>query len=552
MSERISIKILSVVLLVAIATLAAYAMDVAFWMDSHLAPAKFTADNRETINVAPYIYGKTHPVSLGEIKNPKNAYVHLKLRFRVDSTEGYPNLFQTAPVNRGMRMEISGSTAAIIVPDLAVPGGLRMLTLTTSLNAGQWYALEVEALNGAFVRVMIDGHLVKDYYGPGLSMETDQFLVGGGFDASRVFRGQMDNISVMKGNLNLPHQSLLVVYMALVAMSALFFFTLWKALGEYDAVQRVVGKLALLVLPLVLILAYSEYRLSFLNTIYYTKRVALEQQIDKVEVLVMGSSNTVYGVAPEAFSHPGFNLAFLGNGMFFDARLVEKYSERMPHLRMVVLTANYFTMGMDYSTFSQSWRQFFLRQNFNIPIKPTAGLSYDFEFWLNPRNFSRIALYGDQARGYIGANHYAPVDTITTPSGWFDSGDVSGDEQSKKLGIAGAEAHNATSDVKNYDRNLGYWDTLIDTLQRKNIAAVIVLLPTDVSYHGYLDKTKVELMNRKLMEFAIRHHIKFVDYTDDARFSLNDFTLVMPDHMNARGAMKFSKILDKEVIKAQW
>jgi hypothetical protein len=492
------------------------------------------------------------PIALGEIKNPDNAYVHLKLRFRADSTEGYPNVFQTAPVNRGMRMEISGSTAAIIVPDLAVPGGLRGLTLTTALKTGQWYTLEVEALNGAFVRILLDGKLVKDYYGAGLFMETSQLLVGGGFDASRAFRGQMDNISVMKGNLNLPHQGLRIVYVTLVAMIALFFFTLWKALGEYSAVQKVVGKLALLALPLVLILAYSEYRLSFLNTNYYTKRVALEQQIDKVEVLVVGSSNTVYGVAPEAFSHRGFNLSFPGNGMFFDARLVEKYSEKMPHLRMVVLTANYFTMGMDYSTFSQSWRQFFLRQNFNIPVKFTAGLSYDFGFWLNPRNFSRIALYGDQARGYVGANHFAPVDIITTPTGWFDSGDVSGDEHSKKLGIAGAEAHNVTTNVENYDRNLGYWKALIPLLQRKNIGVAIVLLPTDVSYHGHLDKAKVELMNRKLTEFTIRHHIRFVDYTDDARFSLHDYTPVYPDHMNARGAMKFSKILDEEVIKVQW
>ena len=207
-------------------------------------------------------------------------------------------------------------------------------------------------------------------------------------------------------------------------------------------------------------------------------------------------------------------------------------------------------MGLDYSTFSQSWRQFFLQQNFNIPMTHTAGFSYDFGFWLNPRNFSRIALYGDQARSYIYANHYKPVDVITTPSGWFDGGDVSGTEPSIKLGIAAAEAHNSSADVENYKRNIGYWEPLIDGLQRKNIAAVIVLLPTDVSYHGHLDKAKVELMNRDLREFANRHHIKFVDYTDDSRFSLNDFTAVMPDHMNALGAKKFSKILDEDVIKA--
>jgi len=81
-------------------------------------------------------------------------------------------MYFTAPVNRGMRMEISGSTAAIIVPDLAVKGGLRGLTLTTALKAGQWYVLEVEALNGAYVRAKLDGQNVANYAGVGLSMET--------------------------------------------------------------------------------------------------------------------------------------------------------------------------------------------------------------------------------------------------------------------------------------------------------------------------------------------------------------------------------------------
>jgi hypothetical protein len=171
---------------------------------AHQSPEKFTADNRVTINVAPYIYGKTPPVSLGEIKSPDNAYVHLKLRFRADSTEGYPNVFQTAPVNRGMRMEISGSTAGIIVPDLSVPGGLKGFTLTTALKTGRWYTLEVGALNGSFVHATLDGHLVVDYASTGLSMETSQLLVGAGFDASRTFRGEIENISITKGNRSPP------------------------------------------------------------------------------------------------------------------------------------------------------------------------------------------------------------------------------------------------------------------------------------------------------------------------------------------------------------
>lgn len=194
MNVQIFIKVFWGILLVAIAML------VALTMDSHPIPSRYSADNLETINVAPYSYGITPPFSLGAIKNP-DAYIHLKLRFRVDSTESYPNVFQTAQVNSGIRMEISGSAAAIVVPDLTVPGGLKGLTLTTSLQLGQWYTLEVEALNGTFVHVTLDEVHVADYASTGISMDTSQLLVGGGFDSSRTFRGQIENISVTKGNL---------------------------------------------------------------------------------------------------------------------------------------------------------------------------------------------------------------------------------------------------------------------------------------------------------------------------------------------------------------
>lgn len=223
---RKSRLVLLVVWLGVVAVLGVYWMGSGTWVADHLPFMKVSADNRDTINVAPYIYGKTAPVSLGEIKNPENAYVHLKLRFRADSTEGYPNVFQTAPVNRGMRMEISGSTAAIVVPDLSVPAGLKGLTLSTDLKIGQWYVLEVEALNGSFIHATLDGHLVADYASASLSMETSQLLVGSGFDVSRAFHGQIDNISITKDNRPLllyKSQGILFTF-----FSVLFVFLFFK------------------------------------------------------------------------------------------------------------------------------------------------------------------------------------------------------------------------------------------------------------------------------------------------------------------------------------
>jgi|APSaa5957512535_1039671.scaffolds.fasta_scaffold03448_2 hypothetical protein len=547
-SKKIFTNTLSMLLLLLIPTVVFYTMDMAFWLESQLNNKQSYADSREVEDVVPYYYGKNSPISLGEIENPKDAYFRIKFRFRAEDTDGYPNLFQTAPFNQGARVEISGTTAALIISDKTQSNGVRGITLTKSLVIGQWYSLDVEVLNGAFIRASLDGISVANHVASDLSIDTSQLLLGSGFNVSRVFRGDIDSISIMKGNLRLPYQGLRIIYVGLILLIALFVFSMWKVLSEYKEVQKVFIKLTLLVLPLILILLYSEYRLSFLNTVYYTKRIALEQQIDKIETLVLGSSNTVYGISPEEFSRPAFNLAFLGNGMYFDAKLLERYIDRMPKLQVVVLTVNFFTMGLDYETFSQSWRQYFLRQHFNIEINHTKSNFYELGFWLNPSNFSKIALYGEQTKAYIKNKHRAPVDIITTPSGWFDGGDVPGNEETRRVGIEAAAVHSLTSNVVNYEKNLRYWDDIMKLMNRKNIKSVITLLPTDASYYENLDKDKVRLMNHNLMNFARRHNVRFIDYTGDQRFSLKDFTLPLPDHMNARGANKFSQILDDEVI----
>ncbi len=188
------LNIVWVTLLLSITALAAYTVNL------HPTPDELILENRETVTAEQYNFGSTPPISLGVIKSSDKAYIHLKLRFFVDTTEGYPNVFQTAPVNRGMRMEISGTTAAIVVHDSSAPSEVRGITLTNALKTGQWYALDIKALNGAFLHVKLDGKSVATYKGKGLSMETSQFLVGQGFDASRAFRGQIKDVSILKGN----------------------------------------------------------------------------------------------------------------------------------------------------------------------------------------------------------------------------------------------------------------------------------------------------------------------------------------------------------------
>lgn len=526
------------------------ATDLAFLFDSHFKNGEQSVDGRQTLAIpGEYALGRSSPVQLGRIEQANTAYIHLKFRFRIEGGDRSLSVFQTAPADQGLRVEMAGPALTIVVPSSSRSGnGLIKLPMAVALTSEQWHWGEIEVLNGSFVRAVLDGHTVFNYVDSHISMATSELAIGAGPDLKSGDTARIDHIVVTKGNFALPHSAFLVVYSVEAVLCVLFCFVLWKLADRDRTHLRMLAKLALLVVPLAVVLMYAEYRLAVLNTVYFAKRVALESEIDKIETLIMGSSNTVYGVKPEALSRKAYNLAFLGNGMLFDALLLETYVERMRSLRTVVLTVNYFTMGMDYATFSQSWRQYFLRQNFGIPLSPSGTIPYYLTFLPEPRNFSRIALYGDRARGFVGSKHHEPVDMMTNPSGWLDSGDVPGNEKTKEIGRAAAEAHNASTSMENFDRNIDYWSGLAASLRHKGIRLVIVQLPTDECYWSKLDKAKVHMMKQKLTEFASRSGIRFADYAKDPRFGLDDFTPVMPDHLNARGAEKFSRILDHEVL----
>jgi len=543
---------MALILFSAVAAVLAHATDAAFLGERLFSLQESPESRVETVQADKYVYGADNQIDFGSIANPLNAFFRLKLRFKSDDPHGHANIFRSAPSDVGVRVEIADTAVAVVILEKpSVSPGLRKMLLTATLEVGRWHVLELEAMNGAFIRANLDGRPVMLYGGSEVAIETSRFLLGGDTDPSRPFKGELADLYLIKGNLaEPPRRAISLTYFGGAALVVVFLIVLWLSLGDWPAVRKLIAKLVLLAMPLVVIMGYFEYRLSFLDTNYFYKRIALESRIKNIEVLVDGSSNTFYGVNPERFSHHGFNLAFPGHGMFYDAQMIRKFSERMPALRMVVLTVNFFTLGTADAEFTQSWRSFFDRQYFGLPTNGSEDAIGAFKFWFEPRNFSKIALYGNELKTQMKQDYKVPIDIIASPSGWFDSGTVSLDP-SLNLGPEAARAHSASTSERNYGQNLQYWDGLIDELKRNNISIAIVQLPTDVSYHAFLDLEKVGTMKKTLKEFAKRHGVRFVDYTGDPRFSSNDFSWELVDHMNASGANKFGKILDEEIIQPE-
>ncbi len=530
-------------LVVAIGVLLSHLVGFSVWIDKVLFLQSKNFQVSEILSGSDFVGGKTAPLAFGSIADPSSGYLHISFRFRVDDTEGYPNLFQTAPVNKGLRLEISGSNAGFVIADSVEANGLRGLTLSNKIEKEHWYALEVEALNGAYVRATLDGASAAEFGGPQIAIEISDILVGGGFDSSRTFRGEIRDIQVEKGHLVFPHNGLAVTYGLVFALFVALYYAMRIVTKDNGALFTFVNRVAFFAAPLVLCVLFIEYRLSFLNTTYYLKRLHLERQMQRIETLVLGSSNTVYGIDPGRFNSQSFNLAFLGNAMSVDEKLTRAYLPRMKKLKQAIVSVNFFTMGMDYSTFPQNWRQYFVEQFFGISTAQYGVFSY----WLDPRNFSKIGLYGESTATYVLAGYTGPVDIVTTPDGWLNSGTSFGTEdQAEKFGAAAAASHQNSFDENFFQNNCRRLAVIIREFQAHNVKVVVVLLPTYKTYHDKLG-VKFEHMSDTLKALSSSLGAGYWNYTKDPRFTLEDYTPSMPDHMNAQGAAKFSQILAKDL-----
>ncbi len=321
-----------------------------------------------------------------------------------------------------------------------------------------------------------------------------------------------------------------------------------KVIIQDKQFKHFVAKGFLCALPVILAIVYAEHRIATTANSYNQKKFELEKNLDKIQVLVLGSSNAHFGINPHVFSYNGFNLAELAQWPYYDLQLMKKYINRMPHLKLVIFSDAYFTYSTNENVDKNGdWRLFAYFHTYGIlPHQRSAFLGWYHPF--DPRLLSNIVLYGGQLYTLWtqGSRDLTKGVKEDDGLGWINFGATPCDDPEKR-GKAAANEHYALQTDKFLDPNLEYLGKLAKLLQRHHIKMVLVELPQLPSYRNNLDPKKIGLLFSKLDAFAKRYHLKNGNYTNDPRFDAKDFT-VLPDHLNGVGATKISKIIDHDLI----
>lgn len=305
---------------------------------------------------------------------------------------------------------------------------------------------------------------------------------------------------------------------------------------------RFAFKAAFLLVPPVAYLGNIEFKLRRMPTNYSEKRRRFEPHLPTIETLILGSSNAYYGIDPRFLAHRAYNLTYRAQPHYFDVKLAERYVDRMPRLKLVIVAIIYFNFGGPQDGLDAA-RVNFYAWDWGIPRPRQNWLNLG--QWLEPNRFTLIHFYGERLPFYIESGFKEHIEPDAYDNGWFDSGTEPCD-LSKKIGPWAAPLHNAAVQIDYMRTNAALLQQMADRLKARGIEMMLVQMPALSVYYDFIDKAKYDAMEAIVKELAAKNGMAYTNHFYDPRFTVADFT-VMPDHLNAVGAEKYTRILNQEI-----
>ncbi|MBD0257802.1 MAG: hypothetical protein ICV83_18975 [Cytophagales bacterium] len=300
-------------------------------------------------------------------------------------------------------------------------------------------------------------------------------------------------------------------------------------------------RLLLFCLPVVAGMVAVEVVLYRTPNTYSYKRECLERQLDGIEVLVLGSSQPLFGINPAHFSRPGFNLANVSQTLYYDKALTLKYLDRLPKLKLVLIPVSYFSFNYQLYDTKERWRDYYYRTFWDIryPELPRFDL----------RNVSRIALYSPAEVVSLLKNGFrADFTENLSPDGYLAVAPVAANEKiSEAAGRDRVKVHDATRHPRRFAGIAADLEGLVAALTRRGVTVAFLTTPVLPTYARYCNP-QVLRRNRAVINRLCRTYgCCYYDYFTDRRFPPAEFA--DNDHLNATGAARFSQIINEDIIK---
>ena len=310
---------------------------------------------------------------------------------------------------------------------------------------------------------------------------------------------------------------------------------------------KILPRILVLVIFVCALVSYCEVRLRDVPNGYTIKRDNFEKQLGSIEALVLGSSQSLYGIDPKYFSIKTYNLAEESQSLYYDKELLLKYIDKMPSLKIVFISVSYFSLWFEQYNAVENWRDAYYYKFWGINSNNPD------ESWL--KKFSYIDLYGTSfSQNALRKNFKVALDKNPYENGWYNPADndlTHGSPSFVPLPISDSAAvtrvklHNSQMKDEFLDRNQKYLDTLLAALVKRKITIAIITPPVYKYYSAHTDASKINIMHEVIKNLCDKYRCSYYDYFNDIRFLYEDFQ--DDNHLNPKGAAKLSGFLNNAV-----
>lgn len=293
--------------------------------------------------------------------------------------------------------------------------------------------------------------------------------------------------------------------------------------------------------PILMLIGYIEFGLSKIENSYSYKKRNFLNRINDIEVLYMGSSQIGNAINPDYLDGNSFVLSNFSQTLYYDAKLIEQYLDKLPKLKLVCFGIGYESLGDDLYYNSDNWRCYGYSQEW--------GIDHPEMNFLTLGKYSKLILYTPKASiGYMLSNFNVDLKGDYLENGHYKEKPSDNRERINEIkGKARARIHEQSYKKERVLINKAYLEDVIIKLRKRNIEVVFITPPTYETYNKHLKESILESNREVLNYFEQKYNIKYYNYSKDTSFTLREY--YDNDHLNSDGAIKFSRILNKEISK---
>ena len=306
--------------------------------------------------------------------------------------------------------------------------------------------------------------------------------------------------------------------------------------------KKFIKSLLYFALPFILLACFFEMYLRQIATTYSEKEKGMIQDAKKIELLILGNSRPTFGIDSNVFDTYAFNLANVAQPIYYDKRITLKHLENLVHLKYVFIVLD--ATSFDYSRLGsrEIWSYYGNGVTYKHPIPLAAKMSYIKGY--SP-SIALQMLKNNLSGKYktIKALDAAADFKLDKPivKGFFTYSGTREEGMSERYIFNRANKGTDRGVYPEHDEILNDLEDFIKTLQQKKITPILLTMPCYEDYVKTLNANVVKRSEADFEKLARKFNLEYWNY----------FSLPMErdhfhdcDHLNYKGAEKFSKILN--------